>query len=182
MRLIIFILLIALAFSFNARALGVASDYLENSTLILMEGTSKLYGIRLQNPGLEEIYIKLTYNEDIAKIVDYEEIYKIPPKSSKSVFFNISSQNSKQGTYTVGYTVHQLSGSSSGVPILLKINKNFNVNIIENPENKITKDAVIRNTGSYLAYVAVALALLLYIFGKKVFKYRNRKINKRKHQ
>ena len=172
MRKAIFILLALLIFSLNASALGVVSDYLENNTLILAEDSSKLYGIRLQNPTSEELYIKLTYDDTIAKIIDYQEIYSIPKKDSKSIFFNISApSNFKQDSnYLVSYTVHQLSGSGSGVPILLKINKNFNVKVIKNPNKSDTRNN--SNINYYYAvYGAIALVLLLYIFRKKIINY-----------
>ena len=187
MRKAIFILLAVLASILNVSALGVVSDYLENNTLILAEGSSKLYGIRLQNPTSEELYIKLTYDDTIAKIIGYQEIYSIPKKDSKSLFFNISvPPNFKQdGIYTVSYTVHQLSGSGSGVPILLKINKNFNLKIIKKPDKPdIKKNPLMYYP--YAVYGAIALAILFYIFRKNTMNLRKnkalkyRKIIKRK--
>lgn len=167
MRRITFILFMAVICSFNADALAVVSDYLENGTLFLADDTSKLYGIRLQNPSSEEIRLQLTYDDAIAKVIDYEEIYTIPPKTNKAVFFNISALNAEPGnTYTVGYTIHQLSGSGPGVPILLKINKNFKVKIIKNP-NKFYVNY------SYITYAAalVLLLFILYVFRKKTINY-----------
>ena len=172
MRVVIFILLVALL-SFNVNALAVATDYLENKTLFLEDGGSKLYGARLQNSASGETQVKLSYGEDIAKVIDYEEIYTIPGKDTKSILFNITApKNSKPGdTFTFGFTINQVSGSGSGVPILLKINKNFKVQIIRNPDKIYLEDY------SYVAYIVIGLALLLYVFRKNIvslWKGRNR--------
>ena len=185
MRLIIFISL-AVLLSFNVHALSIASDFLENDTLFLMEDTSKLYGFRLQNPSSGEVSLQIAYDSPIAKIVDYEETYVIPAKSSRSVLFNVSSINLTPGdSYSVGYTVHQLSGSGSGVGLALKINKNFNVKIIENPDKPKVSEPPIKGNFNYnkISYAAVILLILIYtirkIIRKKVFKHR--KIIKRRH-
>lgn len=185
MKLIIFISL-AVLLSFSVNALSVASDFLENDTLLLMEGTSKLYGIRLQNPSSGQVYLQITSDNQIAKIVDYEETYVIPAKSSRSVLFNVSALNLKPGnSYSVGYTVYQLSGSGSGVGLALKINKNFNVKIIENPDKPDVDKSPISGDINYrnAAYIAIILLILIYsirkIIGKNAFKHR--KIIKRRH-
>lgn len=170
MRVIIFIFLIALL-SFNVNALAVATDYLENGTLFLEEGSSKLYGARLQNSASGEIQVQLTYGDTLAKIIDYEETYTIPPKGTQSITFNITApKDTKPGnTFTFGFTVHQVSGSGPGVPILLKINKNFKVKIIRNPDKIYLEDY------SYIAYIVIAIALLLYIFRKNIVRLWKRK-------
>lgn len=180
MRLIIFITLAAML-SFNVNALSIASDFLENDTLFLMEGISKLYGIRLQNPASEQAYLQITYQSPIAKIVDYEETYTVPAKSSRSVFFNVSAPGSKPGDiYAVGYTVHQFSGSGQGVGIALKINKNFNVKIIENPDKpKVSEPSSSNFNYKNIAYAAIILLIFIYIIKKNVLKHR--KIIKRGH-
>ena len=166
MRVVILLILIAITLSFNVNALAVVSDFLENDTLFLEDGTSKLYGIRLQNPSSEETQLKLTYDDTIAKIIDYEEIYTVPPKSSKAITFNITTPRkfNPGDTYVVSYTVHQLSGSGGGIPVLLKINKNFNVKIIRVPDKFYINY-------SYIAYAAIAVALLSYVFWKIIMSY-----------
>ena len=182
MRVIIFTLLLAVAiiFSFNVNALAVASDYLENNTLILLDGTSKLYGIRLQNPTSNEINIKVTYDSTIAKIVDYQEIYTIPPKTNQPIFFNISApSNSKpEDTYTISYTVHELSGSGSGVPILLKINRGFKVKIIKNPDKFYISYDYVNYVVSAVIIAVIILVLLLYVFRRKRVKRSKRSLRR----
>lgn len=163
MRVVIFILLAALL-SFNANALAVASDYLEDNTLLVEDKGSKLYGIRLQNPDPGETQLQLTYDDSLSKVIDYEEVYTIPPKSAKSILFNVTAPKKLRpgDTFTIGYTVHQLSGSGSGVPLLLKINKSFNVRIIKSPDKFYLEDY------SYAVYAIIALSFLLYIFRKNI--------------
>jgi len=166
MRVVIFILF-AILFSFNVNALAVASDYLKDETLILVDDESKLYGIRLQNSGLEEIYLRLSYDDSIAKIIDYEEFYTVPPQSSYEILFNVSPPKKARPNevYTVSYTVHELGGKGGSFPILLKISKTINVRIIKNPEKIYLEDY------SYVAYGVIALAFLLYVFRKKIMRF-----------
>jgi len=48
--LFLMILVLSLALSLNAEAIAIASDYLESNTMELIEGDSRIYGIRIQNP------------------------------------------------------------------------------------------------------------------------------------
>lgn len=182
-KLIIFIISFGVLLSFNVNAISVASDFLENDTLFLMEGTSKIYGIRLQNPASEQAYVQITYDSTIAKIIDYEETYVIPAKSSRSVSFNVSAPNSNPGdSYSVGYTVHQFAGSGQGVGIALKINKNFNVKIIENPDMPNIKESDANGNFNYgsIIYAAITLLIFIYIIIRKGAS-KHRKIIKRGH-
>lgn len=166
MRAVIFILFMAIILSLNVNALAVVSDYLENDTLLLVDGTSKLYSIRLQNPSSEKINLQLTYDNTTAKIIDYKEIYTIPPKTNKPILFNISAPKAKPSdTYTVSYTVHQLPGTGPGVPILLKINKNFKVKIIKDPNKFYISDYY-----QYTPYAIIILIIILFLLKKGFIK------------
>ena len=160
MRVLIFILFIAIL-SFNANAIAVVSDKLENDTLLIEDGASKLYGIRLQNPDPDEIKLQLTYDDSIAKVIDYEEIYTISPKESKPIFFNVSAPvNSKpDDTFTLSYTAHQLSGGGTGISLLLKINKNLNVKIVKNPDK-----FYIRDYYQYIPRAVIIIVIVLLLF------------------
>lgn len=164
MRVVSFILFIAL-FSPTAYALAVAADHLEGDILLLEDGKSKLYGIRLQNPGEEEIQLQLTYDNTKAEVLDYKEIYAIPPKTNYPVFFNISSKSFGPGDeFTIGYTVHQLSVSGPGVPLLFKINKNFKVRITKNPD-KFYVDELKQFIPQAIVVLMIILAILVKKFG-----------------
>ena len=182
MRSLIFAFLILILLSGNAYSLAVASDFLEGDTLELAEGASRLYGIRLQNPTEQEIKLKLTYDETFLHVIDYQDEYTIPPKTNLPVFFNVTAGNAKPGqAHTVSYTVHELSGSGSGVPMLIKIAKNFRLKVVKDP-NKFYIDDYYK----YIPHAAVILLVVYFLlrkefsskkFGRnKIFK--NRKIIK----
>lgn len=182
MRNLIFAFLILILLSINVYSLGVASDFLEDDTLELIEGASKLYGIRLQNPSQQEITVKLTYDETFLEAIDYQEEYTIPPKTNLPVFFNVTAENVKPGqVHTVSYTVHELSGSGPGVPMLIKIAKNFKLKIIKDP-NKFYIDDYYK----YIPYAAVILLVVYFLLRKDFLSkksgrnniFRNRKIIK----
>ena len=183
MRNLIFAFLISILLSTNVYSLGVASDFLEDDTLELIEGASKLYGIRLQNPTEWEMKVKLTYDETFLKAIDYQDEYTIPPKTNYPILFNVSApENAKPGKiYTLSYTVHQLSGSGPGVPILIKIAKNFKLKILRDP-NKFYIDDYYK----YIPHAAVVLLVMYFLlrkeFSSKKFRknriFKNRKIIK----
>ena len=157
--------------SFNVSALAVASDYLKDKTLLLEDGTSKFYGIRLQNSGSEEIQIQLTYTSTVARVVDYQEIYTVPPNSNRPILFKISAPpGSKPGdVFRLGYTINELSPpAGGGIPFLIKISKNIKVKIIEDPDKFYPNY-------DYVAYGAIILAFILYIYRKKIMSLFKRK-------
>ncbi len=166
MKILIFALFIAVL-SLNAGALSVVSDYLVNDTLLIEEGSSKLYGARLQNPGSEEIYLQITYDNTTAKIIGYEEINAVPPQSSKPILFNVSAPpKAKPGKiYIISYTVHELSGSGQGVPILLKISKSLKVKIIKDPDKFYIDE--LKQFIPQAAILGVILFFLIMKFAKK---------------
>ena len=163
MRMLIFGLVcvwLFAALSLNIAALSVVSDFLENNTLVIKGGESKIYGIRLQNPTDEEAHFKLTYDDQIAKIVDYQEVYAVSPQANKPIYFNITAKKLKPGDYVMSYTVHELSGSGQGVPILLKISKNLKI--------KVDKDADKTVNTNYFPILAIIALFALYFVGKGI--------------
>jgi len=130
--LILFILILAL----NVKALAVASDYLENNTLVLTEGTSAIYSIRLQNTDTYEVRYKVDYDQQFMKAVDYKEEYIVAPKSSQRIEFNLTAPryDMNNNVFVIGYTVHQLTGAAGGgIPFLTKINRNFKLKVAKKP-------------------------------------------------
>jgi len=174
MRVVILIL-ISLVLILDVEALAVASDYLEKDTLTLIEGTSKIYSIRLQNIDSNDARVKVEYDKNIMEAINFQEIYTLPPKSSTRIEFNITAPkyNKKNNIFIMSYTVHQLTGpSGSGIGFLTKINKNFKVEVLRDPD-KVYVD--------YIVVAAIALALFLYIFMKNITGYREkRKIFRKK--
>ncbi|MBI2659184.1 hypothetical protein HYX05_03760 [Candidatus Woesearchaeota archaeon] len=161
MRGIIFLLLVFLTTSLQAKAISVVSDYLVNDTLELIEGTSKIYSIRLQNPSDYEAAIRLDYDDTLMKVIDYREVYNLAPKDTAyRILFNVTAPD-KLGIYRASYTVSEVEPAGGGaVPIRLKINRGFYIKVTEDP-NKFHIDY------DYAAYIAVALVFLLYVFWKK---------------
>jgi len=170
MRAVILILL-CLLLSLNAKALAVASDYLEDNTLVLIEGTSSIYSIRLQNPDSYESKVKVAYDSQIMKAINFKEEYTLPPQSSTRIEFNVTAPkyDKNNNLFAVSYTIHQLTGpSGGGIPFLTKINKNFMLKSIKNPN-------IFHVNYGYAPYAVIALAFLLYVFGKKYKVKRSRK-------
>lgn len=158
MRLLVLILF-SILLSLNAKALAVASDYLDDNTLTLIEGASKIYSIRLQNPDSFESRVKVDYDGQYMKAMDFKDEYILPPKSSTRIEFNVTAPNYNKNNniFVVSYTVHQLTApSGGGIPFLTKINKNFKLRVIKNP-SKFHIDYF--STG----YIAVLLALAFVI-------------------
>ena len=178
MKLIIPIFLI-IALSLNAKALAVASDYLENNTLTLIEGGSGIYSIRLQNPDSYEARFKVDYDMQFMKAIEFNEEYAIPPASSVRIEFNVTAPeyNQNNNLFAVSYTVHQLSSGSGGTFFLTKISKNFKLKVekIPNADKNQDKPDVKYDNGfhinyGYAAYAIAVLAFLLYVFRKKLAK------------
>lgn len=137
MRVVILFLLI-LALSSNAEAIAVASDYLERDTLELIEGTSKIYRINLQNPDSYETGYKVTYDDKFMKALDFKEEYILPSKSSVTIEFNVTAPkyDKNNNLFKMSYTVHQLGGAGGGIGFLGKISKQFNLQVLKSP-NKL---------------------------------------------
>ena len=164
MKAIIFILLALMLLSLvslKASAISFASDHLENDTLVLISGGSKIYGIRLQNPTDSPVSVKIEYDKSLMKVIDYKDIYDLGPKETGySISFNVTAPK-KPGIYNAGYTVMEVESSAGGgLPIRLKINRNFKLNVIEDPNKFNIKS-------EYVVYAVIALAFALYLFRKK---------------
>jgi|SRR3989344_7046837 len=185
MKSAILILLALVIISIEVHAISVASDYLVNGTLELIEGTSKIYSIRLQNPNDNEAGVKLDYDATFLKVIDYKEVYILPPKTTGySVLLNVTAPK-KPGMYTIGYTVSEVEpGASGGLPIRLKINKSFKLRVIEEPDNgdnRMQDTNKLQLDYSNLAYIAILLIIILFLFRifiKKKHTKKNRKVNK----
>ena len=166
MKYLIFFLMF-LALSFNVDSIAVASDYLENNTLELIGGTSTPYSIRLQNPTDYEAAIKVDFDDSYMKAIDYREVYTLAPRETGyKILFNITAPE-KPGLYSVGYTVSEVESGGSGLGLLLKINRNFNLRVIEDP-NRIQINYF--NLAFAAALSALAFLLLQKNHKKKVFK------------
>jgi len=160
--LVLFLSLLLLVSALNAEALAVASDYLENKTLMLREGTSTIYSIRLQNPYSYESKFKVDYDKDFMKAIDFKEEYILPSESSIRIEFNVTAPkyNKDNNLFTISYTVHELTGPPSGGMFLTKINQNFKLKVVEDP-NKWHINYF------YLVYAIILLAIIVFLLRKK---------------
>lgn len=163
MRFIVLILTALILIS-NVEALAVASDYLEDNTLQLIEGTSTIYSIRLQNTGSDETRVKIDYDGTLMKAIDFKEEYTLPPKSSTRIEFNVTAPEYKKNSnvFTLSLTAHQTAvGGASGIGFLPKINKNFKLEVLKNPD-RFYIDPL------YMVYAAIVLAFLGLVHRKKI--------------
>lgn len=172
MRVVVLISLI-LAFSLDVEAIAVASDYLPGNILEMIEGTSKIYKINLQNPDSFETVYKVTYDDSYMKAIDFKEEYILPPKSSVTVQFNVTAPgyNKDNNLYGMSFTVHELTGAGPGIGFLGKINKQIKLKVIKDP-NRFHIDFYI------VGYAIVFLAIFFFLYKKKKPR-RKRKLNRK---
>ena len=160
-RLIVLLPFVLLLFSLKAYAIGVSSPYLENNTLQLIKGQSTIYAINLQNPENADINVKISYSSDIAKIIDYKEMYTLPAgKLDTPILFNItaSEETKINKIYVVSYSVKPLPIAAGGtLPMTMSIAKQFNVKIIKDPNR-----ANMRVLWYYAAFIAI-LVIIIFI-------------------
>jgi len=162
MRVVILIL-VSLILSLGVEAIAVASDYLESNTLVLIEGTSKIYKINLQNSDSYEIRYKLDYNNEYMQALDFKDEYILSPKSAVGVEFNVTAPkfNKNNNLFDVSFTVHQLNGpAGGGIPFLPKIHKQFKLKVVKDPER-------LHINYLYVAYGLILLIIIFFLYKKK---------------
>jgi len=161
MRLAILILLTIVIIS-DVKALAVISDYLPGKTLELLEDTSTIYNIKLQNPSQYEYKVKVTYDDTLMKAINFKEEYTLPPKSNTKVEFNVTAPKyvKNKDIFELSLTVHQLTGAGGGVGFLPKISKQFKLKVVEDP------NAFYINYW-YLGYGIVLLIIIFFLLRKK---------------
>lgn len=163
----------------DTQALSVASDYLEDNTLQLIEGTSAIYGIRLQNPDSYELRVKVDYDKGLMQAFEFKEEYVLQPGETAGIRFNITAPKYKKGEniFTLSYTVHQLYGAGgSGVGFSPKISKGFKLEVVRSQE-RFYIDPI------YIVSALGAIAFLLIVHRKNIsnlIKNRNRFFSKKK--
>ena len=175
MRVVILFSIIALsltALSLNAEALAVASDYLESNTMELEEGTSRIYGIRIQNPDPVGVRARITYDTEFMKGLDFEEEYIISAGDTIGIQFNITAPeyNKKNNLFSMSYTVHQLSyAPGAGTQFLTSIHKKIKLQVLKNPSR-------LHINYFSVAFAIILLLIILFLYRKKKHK-QKKKIN-----
>src|SRR3989338_4493900 len=87
-------------------SLGIVSDYLEENTLELPEGTSKLYSIRLQNPQETNAAVTLSYDRTFLAVIGEKEQYIVPAKGNLRIVFNVTAPSVEGNqTHDISYTI-----------------------------------------------------------------------------
>jgi len=161
---VVVLILVSLVLILNVNALAVASDYLEKNRLQLLEDTSTIYSIRLQNPDSHDSIVKVTYNDNYMKAINFKEEYILPPKSSTRIEFNVTAPkyNKNNNIFDLSYTVHQLSGpgGGEGVSFLTKISKSVKLEVVKNPSK-------LHINYFHVVYVIALLVIIFFLLRKK---------------
>jgi len=179
MRLIVLIFILGTISILDAEALSVASNYLEDNTLKLVEGNSTVYSIRLQNPDNEELRVKVDYDKGFMRAIGFKDEYILQPEETVRIEFNVTAPKyvKNENIFTLSYTVHQLSGAGgTGLGFSPKISKGFKLEVLKNPD-RFYIDPL------YIVYAAMASAFLLFVSKKNIrnlIKNRSRIFSKRK--
>ena len=168
MRLAILLLFLLSLFSLEVYSVGISSPYLENNTFKLIKGQSAIYSINLQNTEDIDVEVKISYDSNIAKIIDYKEVYTLPAgKLDTQISFNITAPEKARigDIYTVSYSMKPLSmGGGGTLPIAMGIAKHFNVEIAKDPNSA---DAPVLWHYAAFAGVFVILIMLFSFMRKK---------------
>ena len=169
--LFLMILVLSSALSLNAKAIAIASDYLESNTMELIEGDSRIYGIRIQNPDPADSRAKVTYDMEFAKAIEFQEEYIIPAGSSVAIQFNITAPkyNKKDNLFSIGFTAHQLTHApGAGTQFLTSIHKKIKLQVVKSPD---------RLHVDYLsvAYGIILIVVIFFLYKKRTAKKRAKK-------
>lgn len=173
MRVVILLLIIALsliALSLNAEALAVASDYLESNTMELEEGTSRIYGIRIQNPDPVEVRTRVTYDSEFMKSMNFKEEYIIPAGDTVGIQFNITAPeyNKKNNLFSMSYTVQQLTyAPGAGTQFLTSIHKKIKLQVLKSPSR-------LHINYFSVGFAIILLLIILFLYRKKKHKQKKR--------
>ena len=93
MRFFVFLFIFSTLIT-SVNALGIASDYLENNTMLLKKGESRLYGVRIQNLDLSADSGRFVLNSKVAEMIDYKEVYEFSEEQRIiSLTINITAPN-----------------------------------------------------------------------------------------
>jgi hypothetical protein len=161
MKRLIFIFFLILLLK-ETVAIGIVTNYLENNTLKLMEGTSTLYEMQIQNTDAE-MKVKVGLNSEIAYIIDHKAEYFLPAGVSHTpVYFNITAPlNAKAGDeHVINYYVEPLSTDGGSIQFALRMNKNFKVKIIEDPNKPPPKNYL---DGIIIGAILLVMVVVIYI-------------------
>ncbi|MBS3131199.1 hypothetical protein J4212_02085 [Candidatus Woesearchaeota archaeon] len=165
LRISLIIISVLLTILPSVFSIGIVTDFLENNTLVLLPGESRMHGIRIQNTEDGEVRVKIEYDPAVMSIIEYSKYADVPAKSSLPLQLNITAPLGRNpgDLVRVSYSVQQISGSGAGVPILPAISKSFNIKIQREPArfylSDITPDIPKILAALAIAYLIVRLSL-----------------------
>ena len=127
----------------KVNALGMATDYVPDNTILLAKGESKLHRINLQNPDDESMKVRFELHEtEIAKITGDENVFVLPPKNfDKNIYINITiPKNAKTGEeFIVGYSLISSPDQGSGfLGMGARVNGKVNVKVVSKEGEALT--------------------------------------------
>lgn len=142
----------------NTGAFGVASQYLENKTLVLEQGSNERFELTIQNPDDREVRYAVIVDSPYVS-VDGDSFIAPPKTYDNKVYLNITSNDLQEGEgYEVQYTV-AIKGSEGGtVPLQYQITRKFNVLVGEQRPEPVGEG----KDGQYI-YFAGLLAIILVL-------------------
>ncbi len=145
------VLLLVLFMTPPVSALGIAQEYLENSTLRLIKGGTYYFDLVMQNPSDEPISVtlNLTSEKNVAEIVDHNETYILPPKSFKNniqVKVVAPKKSFVGDSFKVRYSMMPFQEQEGGqLGMVMKISQSFDVLIVNEDGVGINTMIKIRN-------------------------------------
>jgi len=172
--LMIGIMIALLVMPITGYALGIASDYLEDSVYKIEIGTTQAeYGIRLQNMDDEQKTVKVLMGSDynIASIRDYKDFYVLQPKTTETsiiIDINVPEDAEVGDRYAVTYSVKESVEGDAQVEFSTALSKSFIIEIVEEGEGTVIQQRDV-NLGNDMTIVILgAIILLAVIFAYRV--------------
>ena len=138
--LTIILLVAALCISGLAGALGISGPFLEDNTLEVQDGKATTMQLVLQNTNDEPVLtlFSMSSDSDIARVIDPQPSYLLPPKSISTVIvLNITAPpNAKIGNiFNVKYSFGPVEPSAGGtIAFVPGISRSFKVKIVRGPD------------------------------------------------
>lgn len=113
---------------------GLASDYLNNNTLLLAPGAQYEYRINIQNPLPEPISVNLLLKDDegIASFNKTDNVFDIPARSYDlqiPLFISIPWYIREGKIYEISYSASPLESSLGGIGFGISLSRSFSVRV-----------------------------------------------------
>ncbi|MBN2367913.1 hypothetical protein JXC34_02765 [Candidatus Woesearchaeota archaeon] len=119
-----------LIFSSTAHSYGMASEFLEDNTMVLNPGESKEYNIELQNVDQSELTFNFLLESKIAELKEnFSEVTigKDKPFQTISLVIKVPEDAKPGDQYSVRYSAVPVSVSDGPINLNIKLNNEFKV-------------------------------------------------------